>query len=123
MADEQTYTEPQITRRLADELPHWRLANGCLTRRYKTHGWKATLMVVNTIGHLAEAAFHHPELEVAYAAVTVNLVTHSAGGVTDKDFELATKIEHVVHWRPGEEGGSLEGTPENPRFAYIDYEG
>ena len=42
-------------------------------------------------------------------AITVKLKTHSAGGITDKDFELARKIEEVALWRPA--GGALEGTP------------
>ena len=77
-------------------------------------------MVVNTVGHLAEAAFHHPEIHAAYAAVGITLSTHSAKGVTAKDFQLARKIEDVVMWQPGLDSGSaLEGTPDDPRFAYI----
>ncbi len=79
-------------------------------------------MVINTVGHLAEAAFHHPDLSASYAFVIVKLMTHSAKGVTNKDFELALKIEEVVGWQPGKEGGALEGTPSDPRFKYIKYE-
>ena len=79
-------------------------------------------MVVNTIGHLAEAAFHHPDLTVSYAFVVVKLMNHAAKGVTDKDFELARKIEDVIQWQPGKEQGSLEGTPDDPRFKYIKYD-
>ena len=57
-------------------------------------------MVVNAIGHLCEAAWHHPDLLVSYPSVTVRLNTHDAGGVTEKDMELAQKIEEVVMWRP-----------------------
>jgi 4a-hydroxytetrahydrobiopterin dehydratase len=50
-------------------------------------------------------------------------MTHTAKGITDKDFALAKKIEEVVGWRPGKEGGALEGTPEtDQRFAYIKYD-
>ena len=50
-------------------------------------------------------------------------MTHDAKGITDKDFELARKIEDVVAWRPGKAGGALEGTPEtDQRFAYIKYD-
>ena len=49
-----TYSEQQVSEKLAAELPHWVLENGWIRRKYKTSGWKATLMVVNTIGHLAE---------------------------------------------------------------------
>ncbi len=59
----------------------------------------------------------------SYAWVEVKLQTHTAKGVTDKDFELALKIEEVVCWRPGREGGALEGTPTgDQRFAYIKYD-
>ena len=92
-----------------------------IRRKYKSSGWKGTLMVVNTVGHLAEAAFHHPDLTVSYAFVTVKLMNHAAKGITNKDFELA-KIEDVVMWQPANEGGSLEGTPNDPRFKYIKYD-
>lgn len=114
------FTEAQIATRLPQELPRWSFAHGHIERVFKTSGWKATLMVVNAIGHLAEAAWHHPELAVSYASVTVRLMTHDAGGITDKDFELARKIEDVVMWRPGQQPGSaLEGTPDDERYAYV----
>ena len=120
---DETYIESEITERLQAELPHWYLEDGWIRRKYKTSGWKATLMVVNTVGHLAEAAFHHPDLTVSYAFVIVKLCTHSAKGVTAKDFELAAKIEEVVCWQPGKEADSaLEGTPDDPRFKYIKYD-
>ena len=79
-------------------------------------------MVINTVGHLAEAAWHHPEIAASYNWVEVRLQNHDAKGITDKDFELAAKIESVVHWQPAREGGALTGTPADPRFAYIKYD-
>ena len=122
-ATDRTYSDDEILKRLASELPHWDFDGGSIRRRYKTSGWKSTLMVINTVGHLAEAAWHHPDLSASYGWVEVRLMNHAAKGVTDKDFELARKIEEVVHWRPGEAGGALTGTPEDPRFAYIKYDG
>ncbi len=119
---EQAYSDADIEQRLKEELPHWYLENGWIRRKYKTSGWKATLMVVNTVGHLAEAAFHHPDLTVSYAFVIVKLMNHAAKGITNKDFELAHKIEGVVMWQPGKEAGALEGTPDDPRFKYIKYD-
>ena len=52
-----------------------------------------------------EAAWHHADLAVTWGKLWVKLKTHSAGGITDKDFELARKIEEVVLWRPA--GGAL----------------
>jgi 4a-hydroxytetrahydrobiopterin dehydratase len=119
---EKTYTDEEVEARLKDELPNWYLENGWIRRKYKTSSWKSTLMVVNTVGHLAEAAFHHPDLTVSYAFVIVKLVNHAAKGITDKDFELAKKIEEVIMWQPGLEDGALTGTPDDPRFKYIKYD-
>ena len=116
-----TYSDADIVDRLSRELPHWTLEAGWIRRRIRTTGWKGTLMVVNTVGHLAEAAWHHPDLTVSYAFVIVKLMTHDAKGITDKDFELAQRIEDVVGWRPGA-GSSLTGTPDDPRFKYIKYD-
>ena len=121
LGKDETYTPEEIAQRLAAELPAWYFEDGWIRRKYKTSGWKGTLMVVNTVGHLAEAAWHHPDLNVSYAFVTVKLMNHAAKGITDKDFELAKKIEDVVMWRPGE-ASSLEGTPEDPRFKYMKYD-
>lgn len=117
------YTDDQVKERLSNELPHWFLENGWIRRKYKTSGWKATLMVVNTVGHLAEAAWHHPDLTVSYAFVIVKLCTHDAKGITEKDFELANKIEQVIAWQPATEAGALTGTPnDDARFKYIKYD-
>jgi 4a-hydroxytetrahydrobiopterin dehydratase len=107
---EPTYTEAQIAEKLAT-MPGWFYENGWIRRVYKTDGWPATLMLVNTVGYIAEAAYHHPDLTVTWAKLTVKLQTHSAGGITDKDFELAKKIEEVVLWRPTTGFPGLEGTP------------
>ncbi|MFO1220440.1 MAG: 4a-hydroxytetrahydrobiopterin dehydratase [Burkholderiaceae bacterium] len=116
-----TYTPDEVEARLKEELPHWYLEDGWIRRKYKTSGWKSTLMVVNTVGHLAEAAWHHPDLTVSYAFVIVKLTNHAAKGITDKDFALARRIEDVVLWRP-EAGSPLEGTPDDPRFKYVKYD-
>lgn len=117
------YTEEEIQQRLSTDLPHWYFENGWIRRKFRTSGWKATLMVVNTVGHLAETAWHHPDLTVSYAFVIVKLTTHSAKGITDKDFALAKKIEETVQWKPSEDSnGILEGTPDDPRFKYLKYD-
>jgi 4a-hydroxytetrahydrobiopterin dehydratase len=127
--NDRVYTLDEIQVHLANQLPHWIYEDGWIRRKYKTSGWKATVMVVNTVGHLAEAAWHHPDLTVSYAFVIVKLCTHSAKGVTDKDFELAAKIEEVIQWQPAKVASAkglvsaLEGTPnEDPRFKYIKYD-
>ena len=122
MSKPRVYTVSEAAERLAAELPKWRLENGWICRKFKTHSWKGTLMAVNAVGHLAEAAWHHPDIACSYAWLEVKLMTHDAKGITDKDFELARKIEDVVGWRPGE-GSALEGTPQGDvRFAYLKYD-
>ena len=122
-AADDVYSVDEVELRLKDELPNWTFEDGWIRRKYKTSGWKSTLMVVNTVGHLAEAAWHHPDLNVSYAFVTVKLMNHAAKGITEKDFALARKIEDVLMWQPGrEEAAVLEGTPDDPRFKYLKYD-
>ena len=117
------YSEAEIAAHLSAHLPHWRYEGGWIRRRYKTNSWKGTLMVINAVGHLAEAAWHHPDLTASYAWVEVRLMSHDAKGITDKDFALAAKIEEFVQWNPGKSGGALTGTPQDDaRFAYIKYD-
>jgi 4a-hydroxytetrahydrobiopterin dehydratase len=114
MSDEKphVYSDSEIPGKLAEhQLSAWYLEDGWLRRKYTTDGWPVTLMLVNAIGYLAEAAWHHPDLSVTWGKVWVKLKTHSAGGITDKDFALARKIEDVVLWRPPA-GGPLEGHPK-----------
>ncbi len=106
---ETTYDRPVIAEKL-QELPGWAYENGVIRRTYKTNGWGTTLMVVNAIGFLCEAAGHHPDLSVSWASVTVQLWTHSANGITDKDFEAARLIDATVLWHPPE-GSTLRGAP------------
>jgi 4a-hydroxytetrahydrobiopterin dehydratase len=122
-ARETPMPEAEVTAWLAASLPKWKLEDGWIRRTYKTSGWKGTLMVINTVGHLAEAAWHHPDITASYAWVEVRLMTHTAKGITKKDLALARKIEEVVGWQPGKEGDGLEGTPaSDQRFAYIKYD-
>ena len=46
----------------------------------------------------------------------------AAKGITDKDFALAKKFDEVIQWQPAKEGGPFEGTPSDPRFAYVRYD-
>lgn len=87
---------------LARDLPEWALIEGTIRRVYQASGWKSVILIAGAIGHLAEAAWHHPDLLLSYDRVEVRLSTHSAGGVTAKDLALAARIEDVVLWRmPG----------------------
>ena len=117
------YAEEAIRARLATDLPQWFFEDGWIRRKYRTEGWKGTLMVINAVGHLAEVAWHHPDIAASYAFVIVKLQTHSAKGITDLDFQLARKIADASCTAAGREGGALEGTPrDDQRFRYIKYD-
>src|SRR5580692_2628200 len=77
---ERTYSDAEVEAWLKANLPHWRLEDGWIRRTYRTHSWKGTLMVINTVGHLAEAAWHHPDITASYAWVEVRLKNHNARG-------------------------------------------
>ena len=100
----------EVKVRLGKELPGWKLEDGWLRRKYSTDGWPTTAMLFNTIAFLSEAAWHHPDLEVTWGKIWVKLKTHSAGGITERDFALAKQIERHALWRP-EQGSAMEGTP------------
>ena len=113
MATKETvYDESQIAEKLK-ALPGWYYEDKWLRRVYKTDGWPTTLMLVNAVGYFAQAADHHPDLSVTWGRLTVKLATHSAGGITDKDFELARKFDEVALWRPA---GSALGTGTPNKF-------
>ncbi len=122
MTTEKTYSTEEIEKYLKANLQHWYFENGWIRRKFKTSGWKGTLMVINTVGHLSEAAWHHPDISASYGFVIVKLQNHAAKGITDKDFTWAKKIEDVVQWNPTNEDNTLEGTPDDPRFKYIKYD-
>jgi 4a-hydroxytetrahydrobiopterin dehydratase len=97
-------------------LDDWYLDDGWIRRKYNTDGWPTTLMLINTIGYLCEAAWHHADLSVTWGKLWVKLRTHASGGITDKDLALARRIEDAVLWHP-EEGSPLEGTPNKFVFS------
>jgi 4a-hydroxytetrahydrobiopterin dehydratase len=107
---EKVYTDEEIPAKARElGLDGWYLEDGWLRRKYNTDGWRATLLVVNTVGFLCEAAWHHADLSVTWGKVWVKLKTHSAGGITDKDFTLAKKIDEVILWKAS---APLEGPPK-----------
>lgn len=90
----------------------WAFNDDWLVREYRTDGWRSTMLAVNAIAFVAEAGNHHPDLSVHYNRIEVRLQTHSAGGVTEKDLQLAEQIEHVLQWRPTGGFPGLEGQAE-----------
>ena len=111
------YGDAEIAQRLAS-LPRWAYAEGALRRTFRTASFKATLMLVTTVGHLCEAAWHHPEMVVGFNTLVVKLSTHQPQGVTDKDFALAARIDALIDWRPGE-SDPFTGPPDDPKHRYL----
>jgi len=73
---------------------------GWIRRKYRTHGWKATLMVINGVGHLAEAAWHHPDITASYAWLEVRSRI-TPPGASPTGFRAGAQDEDVVQWRAG----------------------
>ena len=106
----QPLTPEQLEDSLTD-IPDWEVEDGWLKRRFTTPGWSHTMMLVQAIGMVAEAAWHHPDLRVGYAKVTVLLQTHKVGGITEMDLALAKKIDEISLWQPAPES-PLDGFPK-----------
>ena len=79
-----------------DTLPEWRIEKGELTRTFTFKDFLAALAFVNRVGERAEEAAHHPDIDIRFNRVRLGLVTHDAGGLTAKDFELATNVNRLV---------------------------
>jgi len=117
MADT-VYSEADIPSQLAHcGLDEWYYENGWIRRKYNTDGWPQTLLAVNAIAFLCEAAWHHADLQISWGKFWVKLQTHDAGGITEKDFELAQKIEALVLYRPAAESALAPGNPKKFVFS------
>jgi 4a-hydroxytetrahydrobiopterin dehydratase len=77
-------------------LPGWQIQGGELTRTFSHADFRAALAFVNKVGDLAEQAGHHPDIDIRYNKVRLGLVTHDAGGLTGKDFDLAASVNKLV---------------------------
>ena len=75
------------------QLPGWARKGKTITRLYTRPDFVNALSFVNYVGYLAEKADHHPDIDIRYKKVTLTLSTHSDGGLTAKDFDLAQQID------------------------------
>jgi 4a-hydroxytetrahydrobiopterin dehydratase len=85
----------EIAAKLAT-LPGWAVENGELVRQFQFPGFLGSIDFVNGVAELAEAAGHHPDIDIRYNKVRLALTTHDAGGITTKDFELAAKVGSLL---------------------------
>lgn len=84
----------------AEVLDGWQRADGALRRSVKFPSFLEGIEVVRRVAEHAEAQDHHPDIDIRWRTVTFVLVTHSEGGITDKDVTMAGDIDRIVG-RPG----------------------
>jgi 4a-hydroxytetrahydrobiopterin dehydratase len=79
-----------------EEVPEWTLKNNSIVRKFKTSGFPQTLGLVTAIGAVCQQHDHHPDyLTMKYAEVELSFSTHSAGGLTEKDFKIAGELDKL----------------------------
>ena len=79
-----------------EALKSWQVEKGELTRAFELPDFKAALQLVNGVGRAVESANYHPGIGIRYNRVRLALVTHDAGGLTAKDFDLAETIDRIA---------------------------
>ncbi|HVL28651.1 MAG TPA: 4a-hydroxytetrahydrobiopterin dehydratase [Acidimicrobiales bacterium] len=93
-----TLSDDEIKAGLA-ELPGWDRDGDTIAKDYRRDGFAGAIAFVVRLSYAAEAANHHPDLDIRYDKVRVALSTHSEGGVTAKDLQLARAIEDLAPGR------------------------
>lgn len=78
------------------ELPGWELADNAIRRQYTFASFADAVTFVVRLGFAAEAADHHPDIQIGYKRVTLTYSTHSAGGLTEKDFGGAGEADSLA---------------------------
>jgi len=91
----QTLDAAAVKNRL-ESLDNWSEMNGAIQRTYQFKDFVESMAFVNKVADFAEAAQHHPDVLIRYNKVTLTLSTHDAGGITDKDFDLAAKADSIA---------------------------
>jgi 4a-hydroxytetrahydrobiopterin dehydratase len=88
-------TDQQIAAKL-ETVPTWKLEADELVKLFQFDDFLGSIRFVNKVAELAESAGHHPDIDIRYNHVRLALVTHDAGGITAKDFELAAHADKAV---------------------------
>ena len=76
--------------------PGWKRLDASITRTFEHKDFVAAMAFVNKVAVAAEAAWHHPDIDIRWNKVTLVLSTHSEGGLTQKDFDLARQIDALA---------------------------
>ncbi|MCH7617870.1 MAG: 4a-hydroxytetrahydrobiopterin dehydratase [Chloroflexi bacterium] len=95
MAKPEVYSAEQVQAGLA-ELDGWELRDDRLRKRFTFRTFLRAIAFVNSVAYLAEAAGHHPDITINYNRVTLRLITHSEGALSDRDFSLAREIDEKL---------------------------
>ena len=88
-------SDDEVQRRLHD-VEGWERDGKAIKRQFKFEDFQASVDFVNRITPVAEEMNHHPDLAISWNTVDVTLSTHSEGGLTDNDFELARHIDDLA---------------------------
>jgi 4a-hydroxytetrahydrobiopterin dehydratase len=75
------------------ELPGWKRQGNALQKTFDLKGFKAAMAFAGTVGELADRADHHPDILIQFHKITLTLLSHDNGGITDRDLRLARQIE------------------------------
>ena len=85
-------SESDLAKELAS-LPGWSVVGGMIQKKFAHPSFPEAIVFVNAVAQLAEVANHHPDVDIRYSNITLSLVTHDQGGITDKDIALARQVE------------------------------
>ncbi|MFB4310199.1 4a-hydroxytetrahydrobiopterin dehydratase [Actinomadura sp. GTD37] len=91
----ETLDDTAVAERLRG-LPAWDRDGDAIRRRVKAPSFMAGIDVVAEVARAAEDADHHPDIDIRWRTLTFTLTTHSAGGLTGKDFDLAARIDEIA---------------------------
>ena len=84
---------PEIIQERMKKIPEWELNEDSISRSFEFDEYLPAIDFVNTVAEIAEEAQHHPDISISYTNVTLVLTTHSKGGLTESDFEVAIRID------------------------------
>jgi 4a-hydroxytetrahydrobiopterin dehydratase len=76
-------------------VPDWKKTGATITRTFGFKDFPTAIRFVNAVARLAEKAGHHPDIDIRWNKVTLTLTTHSEGGLTEKDFKLARRVDRL----------------------------
>jgi 4a-hydroxytetrahydrobiopterin dehydratase len=78
---------------LLQEHPAWKLAGGKIVRDWEFGSFAEAMIFVNRVAAMAEAADHHPDMDIRYSRVRLGLVSHDSGGITRRDARMAAQLD------------------------------